>query len=416
MSIILLLIVAPAALLSIPAVVLFVEVVAAFLPKHGEAPAASLRSKRVGVVVPAHDEGLGLLPTLHDLLGQIRSGDHVLVVADNCSDDTAEVAATAGVEVLVRRDMSRVGKGYALAAGVEYFAADPPDFVVFCDADCRLQADLIDRLVAECERSGRPVQACYLMKQSAKSAGNQSLAKFAWTMKNLVRPLGLRNLGGPCQLMGTGMIFSWQTIRNAPLSSGNLVEDLQLGLDLAERGAPPRFLAAGVTTSEFPSSEKGADDQRRRWVQGYLTTVITHLPRLMVRAVSRADLNLLVLALDLAVPPLVLFAILIVGAWVLASAGVVMGLPATTLVPATGDFLLLTLALALAWLRFGATRSQSRAFSAMGAELWARCFIYLEFLHGRRALQWVRTERSPAAPQTAQLKILTGHSDVAEPN
>jgi hypothetical protein len=73
---------------------------------------------------------------------------------------------------------------------------------------------------------GRPVQALYLMMAPADSQINYKVAEFAWRVKNWLRPLGLRALGLPCQLMGTGMAFPWEVIRRADLASASLVEDL----------------------------------------------------------------------------------------------------------------------------------------------------------------------------------------------
>jgi hypothetical protein len=91
----------------------------------------------------------------------------------------------------------------------------------------------------------RPVQSLYLMTAPCESAINHQVAEFAWRLKNQVRPLGLRALGLPCQLMGTGMAFPWDIIRSAELASGFIVEDLKLGLDLADAGHPPVFCPEG---------------------------------------------------------------------------------------------------------------------------------------------------------------------------
>ena len=83
------------------------------------------------------------------------------------------------------------------------------------------------------------------------------VAEFAFRVKNWVRPLGLRALNLPCQLMGTGMAFPWAVIRSANLASGLAVEDLKLGLDLARAGHPPLFCpsAASIASSQRPSGE-----------------------------------------------------------------------------------------------------------------------------------------------------------------
>ena len=96
-----------------------------------------------------------------------------------------------------------------------------------------------------------------------QSTINYQMAEFAWRVKNWVRPLGLSALGLPCQLMGTGMAFPWAVIRSAKLASGQIVEDLNLGLDLAMAGSPPIFCPSAQVTSRFPISAAAAERQRQ---------------------------------------------------------------------------------------------------------------------------------------------------------
>jgi len=385
-------VVAPAVVLAVPTIVLLAEVCAALLAGKPDEEIA-VRAKPVAVVVPAHNESVGLLPTLDDLISQQRPGDRIVVVADNCSDDTAAIAASRGVEVIVRRDPDNVGKGFALSTGLDHLAADPPHYVLFCDADCRLQADLIDRLAATCARTGRPVQACYLMHRPADAATSRGFAEFAWLLKNMVRPLGLRAMRGPCQLMGTGMMFPWPVIRSVPLASGNIVEDLQLGLDLAEQGHPPIFAYSARTTSEFPTREAGSVAQRKRWIQGHLGTILRQTPRLLLAGLRLRDLNLLALGLDLAVLPIVLFAALSLATLVLAGGGWLAGLPAVVVVPALLQVTLLATAIVVAWLRFGQGALPPAALWRAGPELWSKFGVYLDLLRGRKADRWIRTDR-----------------------
>ena len=211
----------------------------------------------VAVLVPAHNESTGLLPTIEDIKAQLRDGDRLLVVADNCSDDTAAVAAAAGAEVAERSDFDKIGKGYALDWGLRYLSSDPREIIVIIDADCRLADGAIQKLVTTCAKIRRPVQALYLMYPPDGFTISCRVAQFAWRVKNWVRPLGLSALNLPCQLMGTGMAFPWDIIRSVDLATGRIVEDLKLGLDLALAGAPPMFLPSAVVTSEFPESVIG---------------------------------------------------------------------------------------------------------------------------------------------------------------
>jgi cellulose synthase/poly-beta-1,6-N-acetylglucosamine synthase-like glycosyltransferase len=383
-----------AGLLSIPVAVLFIEVVAA-LKLVDERPVEVLTPnapKRVAVIVPAHNESAGILPTIEDIKRQLNAGDRLIVVADNCSDDTASVAAAAGADVIARDDLERIGKGYALGWGISHLSIDPPDFVVFIDADCRLQSDTIGRLREICSELQRPLQACFLMKAAEDSPIDHSLAKFAWIVKNWVRPLGLRYLDCPVQLMGTGMIFPWDVIRSAPLASGNLVEDLKLGLDLAATGKAAHFFPFVTVTSEFPVSVKGTDSQRQRWVQGHIGMILKAVPRLLFLAITRRNLDLLVLTLDLAVPPLSLLGLLLAGIFLLTSLAALSGLSSAPLIIATANMLVFGVAVFFAWLKFGRDILPAHAFLSIGPLRKFR--LYGQMLLGRTAVQWVRTDRA----------------------
>src|SRR6185436_16232635 len=96
--------------------VYFLEIIAAVVLSRWQTPLLPDRSLRrpLAVLVPAHNEGSGLLPTIANIQSQLGPGDRLLVVADNCSDDTAAVARQNGAEVVERTDPTRLGKGFAL--------------------------------------------------------------------------------------------------------------------------------------------------------------------------------------------------------------------------------------------------------------------------------------------------------------
>jgi cellulose synthase/poly-beta-1,6-N-acetylglucosamine synthase-like glycosyltransferase len=384
-----------AGLLSIPVVVLLVEVIAA-LKAGNENPVPRenpVVNRRVAVVVPAHNESSGIVPTIEDIKPQLKAGDRLIVIADNCTDDTGAIAQAAGASVIARNDPDKIGKGYALGYGISHISNDPPDFVVFVDADCRLQPDAIMNLKRFCDAFQRPVQACYLMTSPANSPIDHGFAEFAFLLRNWVRPLGLSNLNCPVQLMGTGMIFPWDVIRRAPLESGHLVEDLKLGLDLAAVGNAPRFLPSVKVTSEFPVTAKGADSQRQRWVQGHIGMILKRVPRLLLEVVRRQNWELLALTLDLLVPPLSLLGILIVGMFVVTAAGALFGGPPAGLLIAAANLVFFIVSVLLAWLKFGREILPGRVFLSTGPLVLKRLGLYGRMLLGRTVGHWVRTDR-----------------------
>ena len=187
-----------AGLLAIPVCVFFVEIIAAIAlrRKRKVYPDGAIRG-RICVLVPAHNEGKGLLTTLGDIQSQLRRDDRLVVVADNCTDETAAIAEAAGAEVVERNDPAKRGKGYALAFGIDHLACDSPEILIIVDADCRLDGDALEQLARACTASRRPVQALYLMTAPEGASINYRVAEFAWRVKNWLRPLGLDALGLP---------------------------------------------------------------------------------------------------------------------------------------------------------------------------------------------------------------------------
>lgn len=381
-------------LMSIPVTVLFIEVVAALKTPRPARPLNRADAKRVVVIVPAHNESAGIIPTIGDIRPQLQAGDRLIVVADNCTDDTAAVAKAHGAEVIERNDSKKIGKGYALGWGIDHISPEPPDFVIFIDADCRVEPDVIGSLTATCGKVQRPVQACFLMRTAESSPIDHSLAEFFFLVRNWARPLGLSHLNLPVQLMGTGMAFPWKLIHAAPLASGHLVEDLKLGLDLAAIGKAPFFLPGAKVTSDFPVTSKGTDSQRQRWVQGHLGMILNSVPRLAIRAIARRNLELVVIVLDVLVPPLSLLGLLLAVLLAIELCAAAVGTtPMAGLPVAVVNFLLFSISIGLAWLKFGRDVLPARCFWTIVPLVVKKLRLYGQMLAGRTVTQWVRTDR-----------------------
>jgi cellulose synthase/poly-beta-1,6-N-acetylglucosamine synthase-like glycosyltransferase len=385
-----------AGLLATSVIVFFLEIVAATALLRRQRPTWPNQGVRrsVAVLVPAHNESLGLLSTLANIQNQLLPGDRLLVVADNCSDDTAALARAAGAEVVERNDPTKRGKGYALDRGVRHLSSNPPEIVLIIDADCKLADGAIDGLASTCAMTGRPVQALYLMTAPVNSQINHQVAEFSWRVKNWLRPLGLRALNLPCQLMGTGMAFPWDVIRSADLGNGQIVEDLKLGLDLTQAGHPPVFCPSARVTSEFASSVKGAGSQRQRWEQGHLEMILKTAPRLLTSAIARRDWDLLAITLDLAIPPLSLLGMLVLGIFGFSLLCAISGYSIAALAISAASLLAFAIATFLAWLKCGRDVVPPRALLLIPSYAFRKLKLYRQFLFGKIDSRWTRTDRS----------------------
>jgi len=144
---------------------------------------------RVVIVVPAHDESKGILRTLRRLQAEVvdDAQARIVVVADNCSDDTAAVALSAGVDVLERTDPAHRGKGPALAFG--FAACRDADWLVVVDADTDVEPGFLATMRRAMVAGADALQCRYVVRDAAGShrAALADVAAGAW---NVVRPRG----------------------------------------------------------------------------------------------------------------------------------------------------------------------------------------------------------------------------------
>lgn len=375
----------------VPLLVLLVQVLLAMLPVRAATPLPRLRP-RIAILIPAHNEEAGLPATLSSLQCQLGVADRILVVADNCIDRTADVARRAGADVVERSHADLRGKGYALDAGVKTLAAAPPDVLVIVDADCIVDDGAIELLASMAALHRRPVQALYLMHAPAGSGPLKRIAEFAWIVKNKVRPLGWFKLGWPCQLMGTGMAFPWQTISMARLATGHIVEDMKLGMDLALAGTPPMFCPHALVHSQFPASTEGTLSQRTRWEHGHLSMIAGTAPATLAAAVRRASASLFAFGLDLCVPPLALLVLLVSGLTGLGLLLALSGGPVASLVLGALACAALGSAILMAWWRHGRAVLNGKGLALAAFYVMAKIPLYFRFLFHRQVV-WVRSKR-----------------------
>lgn len=361
---------------------------------------ASCPEARIAVLIPAHDESVGLVPTLADVRQQLDSRDRLLVVADNCSDDTAAVAATHGAEVIERHDLVRRGKGYALDFGLQHLNSAPPDILIMIDADCRLSDGAIHALVQTCVATHRPTQALYLMTPSPEAQINQRVAEFAWRVKNWLRPAGLDALHLPCQLMGTGMAFPWEVIRSIDLASGSIVEDLKLGLDLTAIGHPPKLCLSALVTSQFAPTAEASRTQRERWESGHITTILATAPHLLREALAHRDIHLLALTFDLMIPPLSLLALAASATFVATSIWAAFDNSPLPFFLSSAGFLTFVVAAVLSWVKCGSDILPVTMFPSVLTYILKKTDLYRAILLGKASQSWKRTERKNSGRTT----------------
>lgn len=385
----------PLALLSI----LIIELTLGTLSRSKRAAAPTRRSS-AAILMPAHNEAGGIRPIIAKLLPSLDETIRLIVIADNCSDDTARVTREAGAIVIERHDATLRGKGHALAFGREWLRAqadDPqsphplPDCVVVLDADCEISREDLRLLIETAHATQRPVQSCYLLRSSPDDGAMTQISNFAILIKNRVRQRGAAALGAPAVLGGTGMAFAWPIIAQAPLATSDLVEDLVLGIDFARKGVAPIYLEQAETWSDA-AGQQDTLTQRTRWEHGYVQTALRHGLPLALNGITSLRPTLIWCGLSLLVPPLALLMSLSIAALVLAAVLALLGGSGSPALLLAFAITLVALLLGCAWARDGREIVSAQTLARIPLYIAWKIPVYLKLVR-KRETEWVRTKR-----------------------
>jgi len=346
---------------------------------------------QLAVVIPAHNEALLIAETVRAAREQIGPTTRLLVIADNCSDATAELARSAGAVVVEREDPSHRGKGFALACARDCLSAEPPDAVFVLDADCRIANGNLQQSANHAAAVREPIQYANLLSASRDAPSLVLVSNFAMFIKNLVRARGLYRLGGGITLFGTGMMIPWRVFLRLDLATSEAVEDLGMALSLALSGTKVHF-DEHLTVISAAAQLADSLGQRRRWEHGFIAhSVRTALPLVRLGFVRRSR-HLTALGAHMLVPPLALLFLIGAVALVPAVTAVFYGQPGPAAVLLTA-FVLAIAATGAAWTMHGRAALPLRALlRAPFYVLWKIPF-YVGLLSARER-QWTRTRRA----------------------
>ena len=358
----------------------------------GGAAAPEDPAPRLAALIPAHEEERGVADAVGALVAQDYPADRltVIVIADNCTDDTAGVAARAGATVWSRSDLSARGKGPALAWALERLRRELPDAdaMIVVDADCIASPDLCATVARElADPEVQAVQARYDVSNPDASP-TAALRAAGFVLKHVIRARGRTHLGLSCGLFGSAMAFRVSVFDDVRWPA-SVTEDTELHLMLVQRGIVVRFAEAAGVTSPMPTTAEAAVEQQTRWESGNAQLTGAYLMRLLARGVGTRDVQLLAAGGELLVPSQSMVAagsLAVVTVAAVARRRRIVVLAAATL---AGQAIYVVGGLAAA----GAPAASLRALAYAPAFVVGRLRVLGRVATGRRAQTWVRTTR-----------------------
>ncbi len=356
-------------------------------------PPRSTRTLRFDVIVPAHNESAVIARTLASLKKIDWPADRyrMVVVADNCTDDTADIVRRHGAVALERHDTSKRGKGYALQFAFARSAADQfADAVVVIDADAEVSANLLEACASRIEQGARGIQVHYgiLNPDAAWRTRLITIAKAAF---HIVRSRARERLGLSCGIRGNGWCVTHELLRTIPYAAFSLTEDVEFGISLGQAGIRIHYADEAHSDAEMVSGEQAARKQRQRWEEGRFQLIRSKTWPLLKAAFTQPSRICLDLALDLLVLPLSYVAINCIALLlVVLVASMLMPLPMIWWWLAGGCSAVLVLYVLRGWQLSG---TGMQGLLDLGRAPGFLVWKLLLMLRRKEATEWVRTER-----------------------
>jgi poly-beta-1,6-N-acetyl-D-glucosamine synthase len=252
--------------------------------QHDHLPVGGTGHSRVVVLVPAHDEAAAIDATVASLRRQTRPPERIIVVADNCTDDTEDLALLHGAEV-----MATVGntarKAGALNQALRHVlpCLRPWDFLLMMDADSQLDHDWIRCAVDALSRDRRLGGVCGTYTGEPGPGLLLQLQRNEFVRAS--RMIGRRS--DLWVLSGTGTMFRASVLREVArqrghtlpgipgefYSSTSITEDYEITLALKTLGYRCLCAPGCTATTELMPTWQHLFRQRLRWQSGTLTAL-----------------------------------------------------------------------------------------------------------------------------------------------
>lgn len=267
------------------------------------------------ILIPAHNEEKSILETVTSLQSLDYTSDSyaIMVIADNCTDGTAQVAESAGARVYCRTDDIRRSKGYALEDVTKHILTQEEfgqfDALVIIDADTIVSPSLLNHFKRAYLEGVDFAQGYYSVRNSSESWRTE-LMTYAFALFNGTYLIGLDSLSLGSHLKGNGMMFSRRGLNRVPWIAASLAEDLEYSWILRLSGENVRFIRDAVVYADMPADASSSRSQRARWEHGRSSLRSLYTSK-VIGASQYPILKRLAWIIDLWMPPLSVLALVI---------------------------------------------------------------------------------------------------------
>ncbi len=243
------------------------------LIKVKEKPFVEDKDHRFMMIIPAHNEE----KVVGNLVASLRELDYnkslydIYVIADNCTDKTAQIAKDAGAIVYERFDEKRKTKGFALQWFLQQKIDEDAPYDAFCifDADNIVDKNFLKAMNKKLNQGEDVVQGYRDIKNPSDSWVTAGYAIFYWTMNRFYH-LARYNLGLSPLINGTGFMVKFDVVKPEGWQTKTLTEDIEFSLKRIIAGKKLGWATDAIVYDEQPVGFKQSWSQRSRWTVGHI--------------------------------------------------------------------------------------------------------------------------------------------------
>ena len=244
------------------------------LVKLKDKPIIEEKNNKFMAIIPAHNEEIVVGNLIASLQKQNYPKDlyDIYVIADNCTDNTAEVARKAGAIVYERFDEEHKTKGYALDWFLKQKIEENAPYDAFCifDADNIVDVDFLKNMNKKLCQGEEVVQGYRDIKNPTDSWVSAGYAIFYWTMNRFYH-LARYNLGLSPLINGTGFMVKFDLVKPTNgFDTVTLTEDIEFSLKTIISGKKLGWATDAIVYDEQPVGFKQSWSQRSRWTVGHI--------------------------------------------------------------------------------------------------------------------------------------------------
>ncbi|MCH8494541.1 MAG: glycosyltransferase family 2 protein [Balneolales bacterium] len=354
-------------------------------------------NRRFAFIIPAHNEEKIISKTIYSVSSLIypKKQYDVFVIADNCTDQTAQKARALGATVLERTNPIQRGKGFALRWAFDAILSreDKYDAVVVIDADSLISGNFLEVMNDYLDR-GKLVIQCSDMVLPEPGNWSVEATRIGFMLYNYVKPLGRKVLGLNMGLRGNGMCFDVDVLRNVPWQAWSLTEDVEYGLVLQLNGINIDFAPEAEVLAQMPIEASNAETQRSRWELGRFQIIGAYTPKFLYKAITKGSFVYFDTFIELITPPFVNMMFMITLFFI---AGCALWL--ASLLPIFHVILWIILLLTGICYLFvglyvgGADKALYKSLLGLPVYIFWKLKVYFMALRKGREVKWIRTER-----------------------